>query len=68
VSAPALAESRIVAESERHIRQILNGGQFMPAFGDQLSDRQVAAMATFVRNSYGNEHGPVTEEEVAGQS
>jgi mono/diheme cytochrome c family protein len=31
----------------------------MPAFAAQLTDRQVAAIATFIRNSWGNEHGMV---------
>lgn len=67
VSAPALGGSRIVANTPRLVRQILRGGQFMPPFGNQLSDSQVAAVATFVRNSFGNQHGPVTVEEVAEQ-
>lgn len=39
----------------------------MPAFADEFSDRQVAAVATFVRNSWDNEFGAVTPEEVAGE-
>lgn len=39
----------------------------MPAFADEFSDRQVAAVATFVRNSWGNEFGAVTPEEVADE-
>lgn len=39
----------------------------MPAFADDLDNRQVAAVATFVRNSWGNEYGLVREEWVANR-
>ncbi len=45
--------------------RVINGGTYMPSFGDVLSDREVAAVATFVRNSFGNEYGLVGEEEAA---
>lgn len=45
--------------------RVINGGTYMPAFGAALSDREVAAVATFVRNSFGNEYGLVGEEEAA---
>jgi mono/diheme cytochrome c family protein len=37
----------------------------MPAFAWKLDDRQIAAVATFVRNSWGNEAPPVSERRVA---
>ena len=43
---------------------IIGGGQQMPAFGRLLSDREIAAVATYVRNSWGNQFGVITEEEV----
>ncbi|WP_245533748.1 c-type cytochrome [Calidithermus timidus] len=43
---------------------IIGGGQQMPAFGRLLSDREIAAVATYVRNSWGNQFGLITEEEV----
>lgn len=36
----------------------------MPAFGEQLSDAEIAAVLTYVRSSWGNQAGPVTEEVV----
>lgn len=36
----------------------------MPAFDWKLSDEQVAAVATYVRQSWGNRGGPVSESEV----
>jgi predicted lipoprotein with Yx(FWY)xxD motif/cytochrome c5 len=46
------------------IGQIVGGGQEMPAFGRLLSDREIAAVATYIRNSWGNQFGVITEEEV----
>ncbi|MCA1177587.1 MULTISPECIES: c-type cytochrome [unclassified Pantoea] len=37
----------------------------MPSFAWKLSDEQVAAVATYLRNSWGNTAKPVTSEEVA---
>lgn len=47
------------------LRRIIHGSGYMPAFGAALSDHEVAAVATFVRNSFGNEYGFVGEEEAA---
>lgn len=41
--------------------------QRMPAFGDKLSDEDVAALLTYVRSAWGNRQGPVTADEVAKQ-
>lgn len=57
--------SRAVSNANRMLRRIVHGGTYMPSFGATLDDRQVAAVATFVRNSWGNEYEMITEEEVA---
>lgn len=62
---PALAGSSALSNSERLIRTVLRGGHIMPAFGDQLNDDRVAAVLTYVRNSWGNGFGAITPEEVA---
>ncbi len=36
----------------------------MPSLGYRLSDSQVAAVVTYVRNSWGNAAAPVTEDTV----
>ncbi|WP_225248019.1 c-type cytochrome [Mesorhizobium sp. J8] len=57
------------------LRLILNGGhaaataqnpndKTMPSFGWKLSDDQIAALATYVRNAWGNQAAPVTAETV----
>lgn len=54
-----------LADAERVINQVIHGNGYMPALGDGLSDRQVAAVVTYVRNSWGNDYGPVREEDIA---
>lgn len=39
-------------------------GPAMPAFGWQLGDEEVAAVATYIRNSWGHKAPPVSEEQV----
>jgi mono/diheme cytochrome c family protein len=64
---PNLAETATVKAKDPHtvLRVILQGAQTvstdreptgpaMPAFGWQLSDAQIAAVATYVRNHFGN--------------
>jgi mono/diheme cytochrome c family protein len=61
---PALAGNAFLASASAVANQIVNGGGYMPPFG-QLSDRQIAAVATYVRNSFTNSFGVVTEAQVA---
>ena len=44
--------------------QVIQGGTYMPPFAS-LTDREIAAVATYIRNSFGNNHGIATEEEVS---
>ena len=37
----------------------------MPAFDWKLTDEQIAAVATYVRSSWGNRGGPVSASDVA---
>ena len=43
--------------------QVIQGGSYMPPFAS-LTDREIAAVATDIRNSFGNNYGIATEEEV----
>jgi mono/diheme cytochrome c family protein len=45
--------------------QIIMGRGVMPSFGDKLNDRQIAAVASYIRNSWGNRFGDLRPEEVA---
>jgi predicted lipoprotein with Yx(FWY)xxD motif len=53
-----LADGRALA------RTIVFGQNSMPALGAALSDEQVAAVSTYVRNSWGNEFGAMSAEQV----
>ncbi|WP_245587618.1 c-type cytochrome [Calidithermus chliarophilus] len=61
---PKLAGVPNLKDARFTIRQILGGGQQMPGFGGTLSDQEVAAVTTYIRNSWGNQFGVTTAEEV----
>lgn len=64
-SGPRLVGNAHLADTDYVLERILHGFGYMPAVGKDQSDGWVAAVATFVRNSWGNAYGPVSEEEVA---
>jgi mono/diheme cytochrome c family protein len=63
---PRFRDDRYLGLTDYVVGQILMGRDIMPAFGTILSDDQVAAVATFIRNSWGNNFGPVQGQQVAG--
>ena len=61
---PALAGSPMATEPAQrlgHIKQILNGKGIMPAYGEQLSDVEIAAVTTYERNAWGNDTGDIVQ-------
>lgn len=44
---------------------VLNGRAGMPAFKDDLSDADLAAILTYVRSSWGNKGAPLTPADIA---
>jgi mono/diheme cytochrome c family protein len=62
--APPMAGNPFLADVGFVLELILSGAGDMPPFGG-LSDREVSAVATFIRNSFGNDFGIIAEEEVA---
>lgn len=62
---PAFADNAELTDAHLVIETILFGKDVMPAFGDQFDDEQVAAAATYIRNSWGNEFGGVAVDDVA---
>ena len=64
---PALANNPFTGNKSSLIEQVLNGfpDHGMPAFRGILDDQQMASLLTFIRNTHGNDFGPVLEEEVA---
>ncbi len=67
IAGPELAGNQFVASNSAIINQILEGNtdHGMPPFRDHLTAREIAAIATYVRNSWGNAFGITTEETVA---
>lgn len=61
---PALAGNASMAVTDFVIKRLLQGVADMPAFASSLTDRQIAAVGTFVRNSWDNAHGIVLEADV----
>lgn len=60
-----IADNDNLADAEHVINQVIHGNGYMPGFSEALDDRQVAAVVTYIRDSWGNEYGPVREEEIA---
>ena len=61
---PALAGSAIAIEPANrlgHIHRIIYGKNLMPAFGEQLSDVDIAAVTTYERNAWGNDTGDIVQ-------
>ena len=65
-SGPALAGDQNLEKAPYVIDQILHGGGGMPAY-DSLSNGEVAAVASYVRSSFGNSYGEVSAKQVAAQ-
>lgn len=64
---PALAGSKALDDDEYLARTLVHGFGYMPPFGDQLSDLQLSAIATYIRNSWGNEFGILPPDDFAQQ-
>jgi glucose/arabinose dehydrogenase/mono/diheme cytochrome c family protein len=64
---PALAGNENLGQTAAVVTQIIRGGGGMPSFGGRLGDDQIAAVATFIRNSWGNEFGAVAPAAVKEQ-
>jgi mono/diheme cytochrome c family protein len=47
------------------VKAITEGKGEMPAFAEKFSDHDIADVLTFVRNSWGNSYGAVSEQQVA---
>jgi mono/diheme cytochrome c family protein len=61
---PGFRNDKLLAADDHVIGQILIGGGIMPSFA-HLSDDEIAALATYIRNSWGNQFGGVSPAQVA---
>lgn len=66
---PRFAGNSALADKNYVMTMILDGfiDHGMPAWGDVLSDEQIAGVASYIRNSWGNDFGAVLAEEVAAK-
>lgn len=62
---PRFRENRFLGMGDYVVGQILVGRGLMPSFADALTDQQIAAVASYVRTSWGNSFGAVKPQEVA---
>ncbi|WP_315124034.1 c-type cytochrome [Comamonas antarctica] len=60
----ALKGNKMIANDDAFIKQILVGSGDMPSFAPMLADADVAAIATFARNAWGNKLGGITVDQV----
>ncbi len=67
VRAPAHAGNGHLAYTEYAVDRILNGYNKMPAYASRLSDDEIAAVTTYLRNSWGNNFGAVSAARVAAR-
>lgn len=60
---PSLREGLTVGPIEGHIEVVVNGvpGTAMQAFGEQLSEVDIAAVVTYERNAWGNNMGDLAQ-------
>ncbi|WP_448547303.1 cytochrome c oxidase subunit II [Thalassotalea fusca] len=60
---PALKGSPVATTGpiNTHIDIVLNGKAAMPAFGKQLSSKEIAAVVTYERNAWGNDTGDLVQ-------
>lgn len=65
---PSLVGSELLTgDAEQVINLVLNGQAAMPAFGKVLNDKQIAAVISHERNSWGNEASVVMPDMVSAQ-
>jgi mono/diheme cytochrome c family protein len=62
---PALSGDHMLIDPGFVITMILLGRKEMPSFAHKLSNEQIAAVAEYIRNSWGNAYGSVTPQDVA---
>ena len=62
---PALARNDKLAVSSYPVMMVMNGKGGMPAFGEDMTDAQIAAVVGYVRTHFGNNYpDPVPLDEV----
>jgi len=60
---PSLQSNQRLADAAFVARQIRDGGSEMPGFGGVLNEQQLAAVATYIRMSFGNNYEAMTPDQ-----
>ena len=63
-AAPRLGENITLLTVKEIVTQITQGGSYMPPF-PRLTNQEIAAVITYIWNSFGNNTDIVTEEEIS---
>ncbi|HWJ87636.1 MAG TPA: glucose/sorbosone family PQQ-dependent dehydrogenase [Pelagibacterium sp.] len=63
---PALAGNEALGDTAYLATTVVHGFGYMPPFG-YLENEQIASITTYIRNSWGNEFGILTPDDVAAQ-
>jgi cytochrome c553 len=63
---PLAKNPRLAGDPGHLIWAILTGPGYMPEFAPVLTDEQIAAISTYIMNSWGNDYGLVTAQNVQG--
>jgi mono/diheme cytochrome c family protein len=53
---PSLARNTHLAAAIYPVAVVINGRKAMPAFGDALSDAQIASVVNYIRTNFGNHY------------
>ena len=64
---PALAGNRHLQAALYPVGLVINGRKAMPAFGDALTDAQIAAVVNFVRSNFGNRYKDLVTPEMVSR-
>jgi mono/diheme cytochrome c family protein len=64
---PLAKNAKVQADYGYLVWAILTGPGYMPEFGPALSDDQISKIATYILNSWGNDYGIVTPQDVHDQ-
>ena len=64
---PAFVDNDDLADTANVASILVGGNGGMPSFGARLSDEEIAAVATYIRNSWGNDFGAVNPTDIAAQ-
>ncbi|HEU5019712.1 MAG TPA: cytochrome c [Pseudolabrys sp.] len=64
---PSFVGDRLLALPDYVVTRILIGGGEMPAFEDKISDAEIAAVANYIRTTWGDQPGNITARQITAE-